>query len=47
MQFSDDPGFYEKFYFAPGDIGFKPFHTSVGVSACWSAGTSGIPRPLG
>lgn len=34
----DDPGFYEKFYFTPGDLGFNPIQTSVGklgVLVCW------------
>lgn len=34
----DDPGFYEKFYFTPGDLGIKPIQTSVGrlgVLICW------------
>lgn len=38
MHIPDDPGFYEKFYFAPGDMGFKPIETSVGrlgVLVCW------------
>ncbi len=38
MHIPDDPGFYEKFYFTPGDIGFKPISTSVGklgVLICW------------
>lgn len=38
MHIPDDPGFYEKFYFTPGDIGFKPIKTSVGmlgVLVCW------------
>nr|WP_295377543.1 carbon-nitrogen hydrolase [Pseudoxanthomonas sp.] len=38
MHIPDDPGFYEKFYFTPGDIGFKPIETSVGrlgVLVCW------------
>lgn len=38
MHIPDDPGFYEKFYFTPGDIGFHPIHTSVGalgVLVCW------------
>jgi N-carbamoylputrescine amidase len=38
MHIPDDPGYYEKFYFAPGDIGFKPIQTSVGklgVLICW------------
>ncbi|MDE5591436.1 MAG: carbon-nitrogen hydrolase, partial [Helicobacter sp.] len=30
MHIPDDPGFYEKFYFAPGDLGFNPILTSVG-----------------
>jgi len=38
MHIPDDPGFYEKFYFTPGDIGFEPINTSVGrlgVMVCW------------
>jgi|SRR5690554_656864 len=38
MHIPDDPGFYEKFYFTPGDMGFEPVHTSVGtlgVLVCW------------
>ena len=38
MHIPDDPGFYEKFYFTPGDIGFTPIDTSVGrlgVLVCW------------
>lgn len=38
MHIPDDPGYYEKFYFIPGDIGFKPINTSVGklgVQVCW------------
>ena len=38
MHIPDDPGFYEKFYFAPGDLGFNPIDTSVGrlgVMVCW------------
>ena len=30
MHIPDDPQFYEKFYFAPGDLGFKSFKTSKG-----------------
>ena len=30
MHIPDDPGFYEKFYFTPGDLGFHPIDTSVG-----------------
>ena len=38
MHIPDDPGFYEKFYFTPGDIGFEPVETSLGklgVLVCW------------
>lgn len=38
MHIPDDPGFYEKFYFTPGDMGFEPIQTSVGklgVLICW------------
>ncbi len=38
MHIPDDPGFHEKFYFAPGDLGFPPIDTSVGrlgVLVCW------------
>ncbi|QEM68034.1 carbon-nitrogen hydrolase [Geobacter sp. FeAm09] len=38
MHIPDDPGFYEKFYFTPGDLGFNPVKTSVGtlgVLVCW------------
>jgi N-carbamoylputrescine amidase len=38
MHIPDDPSYYEKFYFAPGDLGFKPVFTSVGrlgVLVCW------------
>lgn len=38
MHIPDDPGFYEKFYFTPGDLGFVPIKTSVGtlgVLVCW------------
>jgi N-carbamoylputrescine amidase len=38
MHIPDDPGFHEKFYFTPGDIGFEPIQTSVGklgVLVCW------------
>jgi N-carbamoylputrescine amidase len=38
MHIPDDPAFYEKFYFTPGDLGFKPIKTSVGtlgVLVCW------------
>ena len=38
MHIPDDPGFYEKFYFTPGDIGFEPIDTTIGrlgVLVCW------------
>ena len=38
MHIPDDPAYYEKFYFTPGDIGFRPIRTSVGtlgVQVCW------------
>lgn len=38
MHIPDDPGFYEKFYFTPGDTGFTPIKTSIGklgVLICW------------
>jgi len=38
MHIPDDPGFYEKFYFTPGDLGFQPIETSLGklgVLVCW------------
>jgi N-carbamoylputrescine amidase len=38
MHIPDDPLYYEKFYFTPGDLGFHPIHTSVGrlgVLVCW------------
>ena len=38
MHIPDDPGFYEKFYFTPGDLGFRPVDTSagrLGVLVCW------------
>lgn len=38
MHIPDDPCFYEKFYFTPGDLGFEPISTSVGklgILVCW------------
>jgi N-carbamoylputrescine amidase len=38
MHIPDDPGYYEKFYFTPGDLGFEPITTSagrLGVLVCW------------
>ena len=46
MHIPDDPRFYEKFYFTPGDLGFRCVrHVGSAVSACSSAGTSGTRRP--
>ena len=38
MHIPDDPAFYEKFYFTPGDLGFKAWPTAqgkIGVCVCW------------
>lgn len=38
MHIPDDPAYYEKFYFTPGDLGFQPIDTSVGrlgIQVCW------------
>ena len=38
MHIPDDPGYYEKYYFTPGDLGFHPIQTSVGklgILVCW------------
>jgi N-carbamoylputrescine amidase len=38
MHIPDDPGYYEKFYFTPGDMGFEPIQTSIGklgILICW------------
>lgn len=38
MHISDDPAYYEKFYFTPGDLGFEPIQTSIGkigLLVCW------------
>ncbi len=38
MHIPDDPGYYEKYYFTPGDLGFRPITTSIGrlgVLVCW------------
>ncbi len=45
MHIPDDPLFYEKFYFTPGDLGFNAGRRSLVASACWCAGINGIPRP--
>ena len=44
MHIPDDPLYYEKFYFTPGDLGFKTFDNPLGRSGRWCAGTSGIRR---
>ena len=39
MHIPDDPAYYEKFYFTPGDLGFEPIDTTVGrlgVLVCWA-----------
>jgi N-carbamoylputrescine amidase len=41
MHIPDDPAYYEKFYFTPGDLGFESIQTSVGklgVLVCWISG---------
>ena len=46
MHIPDDPAYYEKFYFTPGDLGFKPIETSLGklgVLVCWDQGYPGQP----
>ena len=48
MHIPDDPLYYEKFYFTPGDLGFPSFADApLAGSARWSAGTSGFPRRRG
>lgn len=53
MHIPDDPAYYEKFYFTPGDLGFEPIETSLGklgVQVCWDqwypegSKTDGIKR---
>ena len=45
MHIPDDPLYYEKFYFTPGDLGFRALDTTRRhASARWSAGTSGSPK---
>jgi len=42
MHIPDDPLYYEKFYFTPGDLGFQSFPTkraNVGALVCWISGT--------
>jgi len=47
MHIPDDPLYYEKYYFTPGDLGFKAFDTEVGRMAPSCAGISGIPKERG
>jgi len=44
MHIPDDPGFYEKFYFTPGDMGYNPIQTSVGKLGVFSLLGSMVPR---
>jgi N-carbamoylputrescine amidase len=47
MHIPDDPLYYEKFYFTPGDLGFRAFQPATEASARSSAGTSGTRRLRG
>ena len=47
MHIPDDPLYFEKYYFTPGDQGYRCFDTVTGALACWFAGTSGTPREPG
>src|SRR5882672_7262010 len=51
MHIPDDPSYYEKFYFTPGDLGFRAFDTKVGAigNGCWVAAVNrvGFERPVG
>ena len=44
MHIPDDPAYYEKFYFTPGDMGFQPLTPRLVVWAYKCAGTNGIPK---
>ena len=44
MHIPDDPAYYEKFYFTPGDLGFEPSIPLWGVLVCWFAGINGIRK---
>ncbi len=46
MHIPQDPGFEEKFYFTPGDLGYKVWDTKLVKSPSLFAGINGIPRPL-
>jgi N-carbamoylputrescine amidase len=45
MHIPDDPLYYEKFYFTPGDLAFAPGRPATARSASAFAGTNGIPKP--
>ncbi|MFC1878270.1 carbon-nitrogen hydrolase, partial [Chloroflexota bacterium] len=50
MHIPDDPHYYEKFYFTPGDLGYKVFHTKyadIGVLICWDQWYPEAARLLG
>jgi N-carbamoylputrescine amidase len=50
MHIPDDPHYYEKFYFTPGDLGYKVFHTKyadIGVLICWDQWYPEAARMLG
>ena len=47
MHIPDDPLFYDKFYFTPGDIGFKNSTRRSDALACWFVGISGIRKLRG
>jgi N-carbamoylputrescine amidase len=50
MHIPDDPHYYEKFYFTPGDLGYRVFHTSyadIGVLICWDQWFPEATRLLG
>jgi N-carbamoylputrescine amidase len=50
MHIPDDPHYYEKFYFTPGDLGYKVFHTryaDIGVLICWDQWYPEAARLLG
>ena len=44
MHIPDDPAYYEKFYFTPGDLGFHPIDTSVGRLGVWVCGDQWYPE---
>jgi hypothetical protein len=44
MHIPDDPLYFEKFYFTPGDLGFKSIATPFGRLVSWFVGTSGIRK---